>query len=747
MHLWILPLAVAVSLSAQKPAAFQRLDHDHWFVAPLHRGADGTWLASAPRYKVAVDQGLTFFPRLGAAHPRHLPLRWTTVSVESGGAPVTGGSAEDRVEAGGFRLVRRRGALREVYDLMAEGVEQSFNFEVPPATGGDLVLTGRIETPLRAAPLLAAHAELRFCDEQGQVRVSYGKALAFDAAGATTPVSTGWDGERLTLRVPGSWLATARFPVTVDPLIAPALVDGSADPVDFVDIAHDGASAAGNTMLVYGRTFTGGDHDVFARMTDRDFQNGSLVFSDVSPTLVSLSGHVAMVEGAGRWVVVWQQDDNAVPVSNIAVYLHDRGNRTLNSGPRLTVPRPPASTTRYPDVGGAATDGRKALIVYQSDITANQTNTINTETWGVVLDAPTATLATPLTLGHFTSGTTYDRELATVVNQSDGDGFSWVVAWHEFFSTVPTDDWDVNVARIAPNSTRTALFRFGVGGDPRHKRYPRVDGRGSRYIATFLVGGPASSPMGEELQVQRFDWLESQTTPSMQPPRTLVRDSARQDFAFPRIAFDDTTRSHWAISYQRGITAGNEARAARVGFHGGITELIPVGSSPGETVIDHEVVFDRGAGEFQIALAVGAPGQGLVRGARLLYPATAVSTVVGTGCGGAISSTAPYAGSEFFTVALDGALPGVASILLLSSPVSPIDLAPAGMPGCFLHTALPGFGLWPVLTSPQGRAAVTIPLDDTPLITGDVQFQWLHLAPGTNATGLLATPGLRSAIR
>lgn len=104
---------------------------------------------------------------------------------------------------------------------------------------GDLVVTGRLTTDLCASPTHDRHGPIEFCDG-GEPTIVYGAAFAVDASGAREPITTAYDGQRISLRLPAAWLATARFPVTIDPLTsATKLVNNSFAQAVSLDIARD----------------------------------------------------------------------------------------------------------------------------------------------------------------------------------------------------------------------------------------------------------------------------------------------------------------------------------------------------------------------------------------------------------------------------------------------------------------------------------------------------------------------------
>ena len=85
--LWLVftALLTVVPASAQTTADAVRLAED--LLVPIHTqpadeagGPYGLW-AAGPDYKVSFHDGFCFYPLLGAAAPRHLPLHWRTESI------------------------------------------------------------------------------------------------------------------------------------------------------------------------------------------------------------------------------------------------------------------------------------------------------------------------------------------------------------------------------------------------------------------------------------------------------------------------------------------------------------------------------------------------------------------------------------------------------------------------------------------------------------------------------------------
>lgn len=733
---------------AQSPSATIAPDR---FATAVHSGtandrADfGTW-ASGADFKTSFHDGFAFYPLLGPARPRNLPVRWTTLHVRVGGEVVAVGGAEQPFVANAHRVVYRHGAFDEVYDVRDDGVEQSFVFARPLGGAGDLVVTGLVATELTCADAQPASQPLVFFDDAGDAIVRYGEACVFDAVGRRAAVTTARDGERVELRIAADFLARATYPIRLDPLISRVELDSDVAPVVDLDVIVAPDAGAPKLLVVYTRAFAGNDVDAFAFVAGTDFTDPTPVFADVNATWSTKRGRASYAGDAQRWAMVFERELFAPTTSSVIACFHDRDDVTLNSGVTTTLSKPVGTTARNPDVGGRRPGGgANVLVVYQTDVTATQQNTVNSETWGVLVDAATAAeTSTPNTLDWFGAGTTYDREFPTVVKMSDGAPGYWIVSWMEFFSLASPDDWDINVTRFSFDGFHQAQrYRFGVSAAPPHKRYPQMAGGDGRFLMAMTYGGGLTGVTADEVHVQRFDWPDAQYDPVMGPPVPIAQDPATPDFAFPRVAFDETTRSHWAVTWQRGPTTNGDLFVRRVAADGVVVEAQTLFQSPTNAGGATAVAFAPGnGGSFPIVYATDEPGAP-VFGTRLTYPAGAANDVYGVGCGGTIDASPPYLGSEFFAITLAGAEANQLAALGLSAVAmsTPVPLLP---PGCELQI---GVGDWLLLlTGPGGDAAVAIPLVTSLPVGLEVYTQWLHVQTTGSGPQVLATPGLHTRI-
>ena len=721
-------------------------------------GAYGTW-AAGQTFKASFHDGFRFYPVLGKSYPRNLPLGWRTESVRVGTTSLlelaNGQVNPPTSHATAWRHEYRWPGFTEAYDVRAEGVEQTFVIAERPGVAGDLVVLGGVTTELVAQANEARHGELLFCDQEGRSLVSYGAAFAIDAAGERIPIATAYDGSRIALTVPEQFVARASFPLTIDPLLARVTVDTWGAPsfglLVSTSVARDDEATTRNVMTFWARNVSLTDYDAYAVLTDDDFSNGVTVFTDVTTSWSTVDGDATFVGGADRFVLALQRD--FASNSGVRCYLHDSGNSTLNSGTLLGISIPAGETNRNPSIGGVPGfgTGTYALIVYTADITVAQTNTANTEVWALRVNAATANLGSRFLLapGNTSGGRNLDREYPDVTQYAGPNADdSWISLWQELNNAVSGQSWEVKGVRIRQDGTIGGPVSGFIGGAgmPHHIR-PKVDGQGGRYMATYLRTDTLNQGFAKQLQTYRFDWPDGASSTSIvYRDYRFLATNASNVLVQGGIAYDDNTDSHWAIVYQQNGLPNSSLFVRRVGFTGGVTEAATLHApTSGDGAHMGSVTFDNDANAFQIVyntLGAGSP----LYGRLLTYPSNAISVLYGTGCGGTISSGDPFAGSEFFYVALSGAAPSQNAALFLGVGSAAISLTPVGMPSCFLNVN-PIVATLPIVTGVTGGASFTLALPDAPVALGNVYTQWLHADPAAPwALKLRTTQGLRVQI-
>lgn len=226
-------------------------------VAYDDQSGEGIW-ARGETYKAGFsDAGTVYAPFLGSKAPRNYPVTLRVASASVAGIAIEFAAAAAPQRDGD--VVRyARGGFDEVYELGLDSIEQVFVFESLPARG-ELVVRIGAETEL--APREAAD-ELRFENELGAVR--YGRATALDASGASISAPTAFTEHGIEIRVPADFVAQARMPLVIDPVISTFTVDNSTIDSVFPDAAYD--SANDRWLVAYEETFSSTDHDIHYRL-------------------------------------------------------------------------------------------------------------------------------------------------------------------------------------------------------------------------------------------------------------------------------------------------------------------------------------------------------------------------------------------------------------------------------------------------------------------------------------------------
>ena len=170
----LVPSQVLAQLSEPTPLGPVRIPVHSQADDPIG-GAYGIW-AAGTSYKVSFHDGFTFVPYLGPSYPHNQPFSWRTESVLLGGQPIVDVDVTPDHNSSDYRYEYRFGAdFVEAYDVLAEGVEQTFVLNRRPQGDGDLVIEGAITSRMDAMPLTDQHGALTYRDDRGDAIVRYGE--------------------------------------------------------------------------------------------------------------------------------------------------------------------------------------------------------------------------------------------------------------------------------------------------------------------------------------------------------------------------------------------------------------------------------------------------------------------------------------------------------------------------------------------------------------------------------------------
>lgn len=216
-------------------------------------------------YKARVADGaFTYVPYFGAEAPRNYPLELRLAGVRIGNTATPLQVAPHRRD--GQRITLAHGSCEEVFDIGRDGVEQKFVIATP--FQGELTITLQVRTDLRAE---RAPSGWRFTSAHGSV--GYSDAVLVDARGTRLPMRTEFAAGALTLHAAASAIASAAFPITVDPLIT--TFNGTSDATYVLidpDIAY--SATAQSHLVVWTRRYSATDYDLHGLAVD---DNGTVL--------------------------------------------------------------------------------------------------------------------------------------------------------------------------------------------------------------------------------------------------------------------------------------------------------------------------------------------------------------------------------------------------------------------------------------------------------------------------------------
>ncbi|MCA8953777.1 MAG: hypothetical protein KDE27_29970, partial [Planctomycetes bacterium] len=591
------------SIGAQDPIPLARPDRIPIHELQIDRQPAQIWGAGRD-YKVSFHDGMNFVPYLGHDYPVNQPFGWTTTSVRIGEVELLTGSPP-RLTTSDFRAELDLGVVVEAYDLLPQGLEQTFVLPRRPLAAGPLVVTGALATRLTPRVSEPGHGALTFVDGHDRAILTYGAATAVDADGRRFAMTTRCVAGTIELALDAVAVANARFPLTVDPLLGPATTYTANMNYWSVDCENATAEGTPSHRVLHAFSFESSatDADIVCYTYSSSYFGSAPVFSDLSleSTPRVACGYVA---ATNRWVIVYE----ALTQSIRRLRAHVRTVDDMSVGTIVNSLSTPAGLHDWrPDVGGTMFNGNtKALVVFQRESLAGSfADTTTSSVMGVMLETGSAfgTWNTPF---QISAAGNYDSERPSVAQQAEGssNGF-WMCAYQEFNNTLAGDDFDVVARRVGAGGTvQPGQWRsdFDNLNPAWHQLSPIVAGYEGRYAVLFTVVPVATQPhptfdFGSELRLECFDWYEGQPlpNPTYDHPPIQLQATAQLELIPTGLSFDTQSRSHWAATWLRNAPTGPQALAARCAHNGTVLEgpLTAFAATAGESVTAASVTFDR----------------------------------------------------------------------------------------------------------------------------------------------------------
>jgi hypothetical protein len=713
-------LLSAAWLSAQEPplpavtdpAALRTLR------TPIHTQPDdeghayGIWAAGAD-YKVSFHGGMRFVPYAGpvAVVP---DVAWRTASVRVG--PIELATQPPLLRTSSWRAEYDLGGVVEAYDVRAEGVEQTFVLARRPAAGGDLTIRGEVGSPL--APVAGrGHRGIDFVDAAARTVVRYGAAVAYDANGARCDVTASVVGGGIELRLAGEWLAAARFPVVVDPLLAATNVAAGA-VVTEVAVAHDPFGTM-NVWVAETRV-VGTDTDLRLFRTEENGTNPTVVYSDLSALFSSIEPSLG-VNRPSQTVALAFTRHLSNDTRRVRAHVHGRADTGFDAS-TISVPNLVSANQWRPSVGSELSPFNVApltslLVAYQREDTGAFVNTSTSAIEAVLLQCSSV----PTFVDQFTiaTGANLDYERPTVAKVSVGTTREWTVGYQKYVNVLLGGNWDVALRRV-DGSVVGGEFVVD-GSQARHEMAPRLAGVDGRLLLVYtasttaeLPGKPAGAN-GHRIRGSRVDWSGAGFTLPHGSRELQTENDARLELG--GLDHDHDSDSHWGLSFRSNVTENVYFRT--YGYTGAqlTSDLVESPSVAIGTTVAGGVAFQSNDDEFVIAYGVtNPPANSLTQVRRKTYPSLVGVTSSGSACTATdLAWNGPrWIGTETCSIAFTNAPANSFTALAVATATASVQLFGIGgvQDGCWLLLPLSGpdyLGLLGPIVGSSGAFPLPLP--------------------------------------
>ncbi|MBL9077888.1 MAG: hypothetical protein JNL08_10315 [Planctomycetes bacterium] len=693
--------------------------------APIHTGADdggqpyGVW-AVGDGYKVGFAGGLQFVPYTGRGDGPSPAWRWRTASARVGALELV--TAEPNLRYGDWRAEYDLGAVVEAYDVRADGVEQTFVLREPPRAAGDLVIRGAVESLLSARPVANG---VEYADANGVPRVHYGAAVAVDARGDRQVMSTTVVDGGIELRLDGGWLATAAFPLVVDPLVAPLTVT-TGTPIDEVAVAHD---PLGSKNLWFAEVrYVGADADLLLWRADADGDNPVLVSTDVSASWSSIEPALGVNRPGASTILAWTRDILAGGERYVRLHVHDRADLGFDATV-LYLSVPGGRNCWRPTVGHelSPVSFTSSLVAFQVEGTGGFANLSVSEIHAAVIAC--GGNGSIVTTFPVAAGVGIDHERPSLAKVDVGPTREWTVAYQRYTMMAGGFEWDIGLRRIDQANVVGAEYLIPDGGIDQHEMAPVLAGTDDRLLLFCTASdGPdtiakPNGRNGHRILGTRIDWNGAAFTT---PHGTKVL----QQNADPRLELggadlDLTTRSHWALSFRSNVTQNVYLRVYGYTASELWRDDVDAPTTGLGTSIGGGVCYLGDEGDFAVAYGIDDPGVGSYGRLRRHFFGAPSSYHFGFGCTTTeIDWFGPrWIGSEFAGVEFSGAPANSFTFALVALAPASLQLYGFGgvHDGCWLYVPLSGPD-YVMMTSPIVGTDGAWPLPLTEWLDSDLLY-------------------------
>lgn len=433
----------------------------------VHMDGSTELRAQGPAYQAIFQEGGWHFAASSPEGPQRVSFELVSVGRTGSVRDILSATAPQRA-AGQVIEYQRGGGLVERYQLLAEGIEQSFEFAEPVPGTGDLVVRLRIDSALAAPMISESRDGLRFGG--GDVRIG-----GITGIGADGETSEGWmnfDGDSLELVLSAEFVEQASYPMILDPLIGSEIVLFPSTGLDYrnMDVAYDATND--RYLLIAQRRvmdiFSGewGPYELSALPLDG---NGvSLGGSGYGgATIVLTNPAVGNLSDTDTFLFVCERTPDTGGPADLSMFTLPADGSDFGTS---FTPLSTAGDQRLPDVCGDPVEGfNDALVIWQESGSGIQ---------GALVDVPASPVDPTLAIGPFAVSANGGDSWPAVSKGLASPGIALVV-WqrgNDIFGRVVDYLGNLLSGEEAITATPAADFQ------------PDVDGDGAQFMVAYESG-------------------------------------------------------------------------------------------------------------------------------------------------------------------------------------------------------------------------------------------------------------------
>lgn len=362
------------------------------------------------------------------------------------------------------------------YMALPSGVEISVQLDtIPNHIPGDLVLDFDLNTTLQPVTTGDPDTERILFLQSGSPAIFIAGLRAWDAQGAEVEPHGALSNGRYSIRIPHSWIKSAKAPVLIDPFVGNARErDGRVNSATWPALSY--STDTSEYLLIYEYEYAAGDHDILARRLDEHAEPVGGTFPVSNSVRDERTPRIAYDQSYERYLVVYTVPDD--PGSRVV------GRRLSSTGALIgdEIPISPAADSYFEETPYVASDGQRYFLVTYHSCPADSGDC---DIWSVRVSAYDGDIESRTQITTHSA----DDKFPTLA-YSDAAHDEYLVTWQrcmEGTNCGDYDDWDIYAQRVDRWNNKQPPADIHIAATPYPETQPDTafDILNDRYVVVY----------------------------------------------------------------------------------------------------------------------------------------------------------------------------------------------------------------------------------------------------------------------